>query len=409
MLKLFVQALNGLPQLMGDRVIDFTEKVFGPGRKHMWNQLKDGEWKRLNGYYLAKICNTYHIPICHLIQQEGKEIVFARPEDITHSGEWQEVFFTPENIYDGYQTGKYQLKRFAESIGITPSCIYRWFAEGGKCTMTVEQAIQMTYNMDLPLSFLFNDPNMAIPSHLRLNTAEGEERALNEISELRSQLHAKQSEINKLNNENQRLRMEHHTPVCGVGEKMGEYNNRVRPFIFNQGLWDNLHIVFAISKDELKSRTGVSTMVSTPSVMQLVQVCNALHMSFGHFILRSIVQPQLQTSTFYGDGYAEVRFVPDRLNSLFCVGNILGQKRKDTLKVLGVSDMVSRRWTRDDSTLDVRQFVDLCNELDVTPRLCIEDECMNNVNMTITELLLEENMKLRYILLMERQNNGDKE
>lgn len=409
MLKLFSQALNDLPKLMGDRVIDFTDKVFGPGRKHMWNQLKDGEWNRLNSYDLAKICNTYHIPICHLIQQEGREIVFVKPEDITHFGEWQDVNFTPENIYDSYQTGKYQLKRFAEALGTTPSCIYRWFADGGKCTMTVKQAIQMTYNMDLPLSFLFEDPNEPIPSHLRLDTAAGEKQAQAEIRELRSQLHAKQLVINKLGSENRRLHEKQHTSLCRVGEEIGEYNNRVRPFIFNQGLWDNLHIVFSISKRELESRTGVSTMVNTPTVMQLVQVCNALRISFGHFILRSIIQPQLQSSTFYQDIYAEVRFVPDRLNSLFCIGNILGKKRKDTLEFLGVSDMVSRRWTRDDSALDVRQFVNLCNELDISPRLCIEDECLNNINMTITELLLEENMHLRYMLLTERQKKRDED
>lgn len=401
MLKLFVQALNGLPQLMGDRVEDFTEKIFGPRRKHMWNQLKNGEWKRLNGYDLVKICNTYHIPVCHLIQHEGRENVFVKPEDIIYLGEWHDVKFTPENIYGSYHTGKNQLKKFAEALGTTPSCIYRWFTEGGKCTMTVNQAIQMTYNMDLSLSFLFKDPNEPLPSHLRLDTAAGEKQTHIEICELRSQLQAKQLEINKLGKENRLLREKQHTSACRAGEEIGQYNNRVRPFMFNQGLWDNLHVVFSISKRELESLTGVSTMINTPSVMQLVQVCNALRISFGHFIQRSIMQPQLQSSTFYQDGYSEVRFVPERLNSLFCVGNILGQKRKDTLQVLGVSDMVSRRWTRDDSTLDVRQFVNLCNELDVSPRLCIEDECMNNVSMTITELLIEENMHLRHMSLME--------
>lgn len=406
MLHLFFQALNGLPQLMGDRVIDFTDKVFGPGRKHMWNQLKNCDWSRLTGYDLAKICNVYHIPICNLIQQEGREIVFASKDEIVHHGEWKDVSFTAENIYKGYQEGQFLLKRFSESLGTTPSCIYRWFADGGKCTMTVGQAIQMTYNMDLPLTFLFNDPNSPLPSHLRLDTAAGEERTMNEIRELREQLHHKQAEIHKLSGENRRLRDSHHNGTWIVSEDVGEYNNRVRPFVFNQSLWDNLHIVFGISKRELESRTGVSTMISCPSVMQLVQVCNALHISFGHFVLRSVVQPQLNAAAAYQDGYDVVRFFPDRLNALFCVGNILGKKRKDTLEVLGVSDMVSRRWTREESTLDVHQFVNLCNELDVTPGICIED-AHSVYCMTITELLLEENMKLRHILMMERNKNEE--
>lgn len=404
MLKLFIQTLNGLPSLMGDRVQDFTDKVFGPNRKHMWNQLKDGDWARLSCYDLAKICNVYHIPVANLIQQEGKEIVFANREQIQHSGEWQDIVFTPRNIYNAYQNGKPQLKQFAEAIKTTPSCLYRWFAGGGKCTMTVNQALLMTYNMDLPLSFLFDDKNAAMPSHLRLNTAEGEERTLNEMRELREQLHAKQSQINKLNSENKRLRDTQ--PIIGVAEEMGEYNTRIRPFIFNQTLWDNLHIVFGMSKRELERTTGVSTLVSKPSVLQVVSVCNALHLSFHHFVMRSVVAPTLQPATYYQDNNANVRFIPDRLNALFQVGNILGKQRKDTLQVLGVSDMMSRRWTREDSTLDVQQFVELCNELDVTPSICIEDNSQAYC-LTLTEMLLEENMKLRHLLMMERQKSAN--
>lgn len=409
MLKLFVQALNGLPSIMGDRVTDFTEKVFGPNRKHMWNQLKNGDWARLTGYALARICNIYHIPVCHLIQHDGQETVFTSPDEMRFQGEWQDVTFTPENVYNSYQSGKFQARQFADAIGTTPSCIYRWFADGGRCTMTVGQALQLTYEMSLPLTFLFTDPNMPVPSHMKLDTPEAEERTLKEMQELRTQLQHKQNEIHKLSGENRRLREQHNTSAWSVSEEVGEYNNRVRPYIFNQALWDNLHIVFSVSKNELQRRTGVSTLISTPSVIQLVQVCNALRISFHHFVLRSVVQPQIQSATYYQDGYTSIQYVPERLNSLFCVGNILGQKRKDTLVVLGVSDMVSRRWVREESTLDVRQFVSLCNELDVTPSICIIDDSTPHYP-TITELLLEENMKLRYLLMMERQKrDGNQE
>lgn len=395
MITLNKNLLTALPSVLGVRQVDFAEKVFGNGRMHMYRQLRNGQWDGLTCVQLVDICNAYHIPLNVLMQE--KPITYTTASQIQAQGEWKPVVFTPERIYQTYtdKSSRLQQRDFAKAIGCTSSCLYRWLCTDSKCMLTVGDALKMLWTLELNTDFLFQDPNAALPNHINTESRSGAEKALAELQELRETLRAQQNELDSLRQENKTLRRNQCLGATAEPEVV-----YLHPWRFNTELWENLHTVIGISRRELQRNTASRLNMEAPSVQLLVSVCNRYGISTRHFLARSSNEKKIQPKDHYvSDDFKPVVFAPERLNDIFCVGNMIGRKRKDVLDIIGISDMTARRWVMSSSRISVTELVDLCNRLDVTPDICIHDQNGVRHGTTLTELLIAENVILRQQLM----------
>lgn len=90
-----------------------------------------------------------------------------------------------------------------------------------------------------------------------------------------------------------------------------------------------------------------------------------------------------------------------------------GINRSELLERMNISEWKLRAWRKENSTMRIKDMLEICNRLEVTPYYLISDQNRMDISFGVTsaEILLEENRMLRQqvIRLKEKlqKKNGE--
>ena len=78
-------------------------------------------------------------------------------------------------------------------------------------------------------------------------------------------------------------------------------------------------------------------------------------------------------SQYRSDNWKKVSFHPEYLNDLFGRESLTGLSRKEVAAMAGVSENTIRSWKMEYSTMRVKDLVNICNALSLSPWCFISD------------------------------------
>ena len=150
-------------------------------------------------------------------------------------------------------------------------------------------------------------------------------------------------------------------------------------------------------------------------ITSLIKLCNKYHISTRHIFYRDNgIEPKINVYDYYrSENWKTIIFHPEYINDFFGKDSVTGKNRSELIKTMDLSEWKIRSWRKEKSTMRIKDMLDICNKLEVTPYCLITD--LNRMDlssgMTSAEILLEENRMLRQqvIRLKEKlqKKNGE--
>lgn len=402
-----------LPKLLNMLQKEVSEAVYG---NDFIYARRIGNQDSIKVNEIIDICNRFHISTRHFfLTQPAPMELEPRSSYIISDDYFETVRFYPEHIKwiygkNGMAKGLTRDK-LVESLHISPATLLRWAnpSLGGEVPVKAMLDMCNLYNLDL-YAFI-EDKNVQADQPCEEKEPDPEPMVLTtrtwqELTELRKMLVESQRKINLLTEENERLKMQGSQYASALSED-GTYDydkSHPRGWTANWELLKNLTYVTGASRRELMRIAQIGTYSGSLNdgnlnIPSLVRICNAFQISSRHFFMRNTGEKiALRAfSQYRSDNWKKVSFHPEYLNDLFGRESLTGLSRKEVAAMAGVSENTIRSWKMEYSTMRVKDLVNICNALSLSPWCFISDGNRPDLQygVTHTEFLLEENLLLR--------------
>lgn len=413
---------NNLPKLFGLSEKGVSEKVYG--KSYMYKRKVDNQYNILV-HDIVMVCNTFHISLSNFIMSAPPENLLGnRFKYVIPDEDFKEVRFIPENLRWLYGpqglTKIPSLAEFSRQSGISVTSIVRWQnPKIGGCTVNWLIGICNRFGIDIDV--FMEDENEKLEKYAATET-EISPRVWQEISELKEAIREYRQERISLLDENRKLKARIKETEL-VAEESTEYtyaDRKVREWKANWGLLENFHIVVGVSRRKVIQDAGMQNfselfIEGNMLITSLVKLCNKYHISTRHIFYRDNgIVPEVNVYDYYrSDNWKTVVFHPEYVNDFFGKESVTGINRSELLSRMEVGEWKLRTWRKENSTMRIKDMLEICNRLEVSPYYLISDHNRMDLSsgMTSAEILLEENRMLRQqvIRLKEKlqKKNGE--
>ena len=413
---------NNLPKLFGLSGKDVSEKVYG--KSYMYKRKVDNQ-DNILVHDIVMVCNTFHISLSNFIMSAPPENLLGnRFKYVIPDEDFKEVRFIPENLRWLYGpqglTKIPSLAEFSRQSGISVTSIVRWQnPKIGGCTVNWLIGICNRFGIDIDV--FMEDENEKLEKYAATET-EISPRVWQEISELKEAIRQYRQERISLLDENRKLKARIKETEL-VAEESTEYtyaDRKVREWKANWGLLENFHIVVGVSRRKVIQDAGMQNfselfIEGNMLITSLVKLCNKYHISTRHIFYRDNgIVPEVNVYDYYrSDNWKTVVFHPEYVNDFFGKESVTGINRSELLSRMEVGEWKLRAWRKENSTMRIKDMLEICNRLEVSPYYLISDHNRMDLSsgMTSAEILLEENRMLRQqvIRLKEKlqKKNGE--
>lgn len=413
---------NNLPKLFGLSEKGVSEKVYG--KSYMYKR-KVNNQDNILVHDIVMVCNTFHISLSNFIMSAPPENLLGnRFKYVIPDEDFKEVRFIPENLRWLYGpqglTKIPSLAEFSHQSGISVTSIVRWQnPKIGGCTVNWLIGICNRFGIDIDV--FMEDENEKLEKYAATET-EISPRVWQEISELKEAIRQYRQERISLLDENRKLKARIKETEL-VAEESTEYtyaDRKVREWKANWGLLENFHIVVGVSRRKVIQDAGMQNfselfIEGNMLITSLVKLCNKYHISTRHIFYRDNgIVPEVNVYDYYrSDNWKTVVFHPEYVNDFFGKESVTGINRSELLERMNISEWKLRAWRKENSTMRIKDMLEICNRLEVTPYYLISDQNRMDISFGVTsaEILLEENRMLRQqvIRLKEKlqKKNGE--
>lgn len=413
---------NNLPKLFGLSEKGVSEKVYE--KSYMYKRKVDNQGNILV-HDIVMVCNTFHISLSNFIMSAPPENLLGnRFKYVIPDEDFKEVRFIPENLRWLYGpqglTKIPSLAEFSRQSGISVTSIVRWQnPKIGGCTVNWLIGICNRFGIDIDV--FMEDENEKLEKYAATET-EISPRVWQEISELKEAIRQYRQERISLLDENRKLKARIKETEL-VAEESTEYtyaDRKVREWKANWGLLENFHIVVGVSRRKVIQDAGMQNfselfIEGNMLITSLVKLCNKYHISTRHIFYRDNgIVPEVNVYDYYrSDNWKTVVFHPEYVNDFFGKESVTGINRSELLERMNISEWKLRAWRKENSTMRIKDMLEICNRLEVTPYYLISDQNRMDISFGVTsaEILLEENRMLRQqvIRLKEKlqKKNGE--
>lgn len=413
---------NNLPKLFGLSEKGVSEKVYG--KSYMYKRKVDNQ-DNILVHDIVMVCNTFHISLSNFIMSAPPENLLGnRFKYVIPDEDFKEVRFIPENLRWLYGpqglTRIPSLAEFSRQSGISVTSIARWQnPKIGGCTVNWLIGICNRFGIDIDV--FMEDENEKLEKYAATET-EISPRVWQEISELKEAIRQYRQERISLLDENRKLKARIKETEL-VAEESTEYtyaDRKVREWKANWGLLENFHIVVGVSRRKVIQDAGMQNfselfIEGNMLITSLVKLCNKYHISTRHIFYRDNgIVPEVNVYDYYrSDNWKTVVFHPEYVNDFFGKESVTGINRSELLERMNISEWKLRAWRKENSTMRIKDMLEICNRLEVTPYYLISDQNRMDISFGVTsaEILLEENRMLRQqvIRLKEKlqKKNGE--
>lgn len=413
---------NNLPKLFGLSEKGVSEKVYG--KSYMYKRKVDNQ-DNILVHDIVMVCNTFHISLSNFIMSAPPENLLGnRFKYVIPDEDFKEVRFIPENLRWLYGpqglTKIPSLAEFSRQSGISVTSIVRWQnPKIGGCTVNWLIGICNRFGIDIDV--FMEDENEKLEKYAATET-EISPRVWQEISELKEAIRQYRQERISLLDENRKLKARIKETEL-VAEEATEYtyaDRKVREWKANWRLLENFHIVVGVPRRKVIQDAGMQNfselfIEGNMLITSLVKLCNKYHISTRHIFYRDNgIVPEVNVYDYYrSENWKTIIFHPEYINDFFGKDSVTGKNRSELIKTMDLSEWKIRSWRKEKSTMRIKDMLDICNKLEVTPYCLITD--LNRMDlssgMTSAEILLEENRMLRQqvIRLKEKlqKKNGE--
>ena len=413
---------NNLPKLFGLSEKGVSEKVYE--KSYMYKRKVDNQGNILV-HDIVMVCNTFHISLSNFIMSAPPENLLGnRFKYVIPDEDFKEVRFIPENLRWLYGpqglTKIPSLAEFSRQSGISVTSIVRWQnPKIGGCTVNWLIGICNRFGIDIDV--FMEDENEKLEKYAATET-EISPRVWQEISELKEAIRQYRQERISLLDENRKLKARIKETEL-VAEESTEYtyaDRKVREWKANWGLLENFHIVVGVSRRKVIQDAGMQNfselfIEGNMLITSLVKLCNKYHISTRHIFYRDNgIVPEVNVYDYYrSDNWKTVVFHPEYVNDFFGKESVTGINRSELLERMNISEWKLPAWRKENSTMRIKDMLEICNRLEVTPYYLISDQNRMDISFGVTsaEILLEENRMLRQqvIRLKEKlqKKNGE--
>lgn len=413
---------NNLPKLFGLSEKGVSEKVYG--KSYMYKRKVDNQ-DNILVHDIVMVCNTFHISLSNFIMSAPPENLLGnRFKYVIPDEDFKEVRFIPENLRWLYGpqglTKIPSLAEFSRQSGISVTSIVRWQnPKIGGCTVNWLIGICNRFGIDIDV--FMEDENEKLEKYAATET-EISPRVWQEISELKEAIREYRQERISLLDENRKLKARIKETEL-VAEEATEYtytDRKVREWKANWRLLENFHIVVGVSRRKVIQDAGMQNfselfIEGNMLITSLVKLCNKYHISTRHIFYRDNgIVPEVNVYDYYrSDNWKTVVFHPEYVNDFFGKESVTGINRSELLSRMEVGEWKLRAWRKENSTMRIKDMLEICNRLEVSPYYLISDHNRMDLScgMTSAEILLEENRMLRQqvIRLKEKlqKKNGE--
>lgn len=413
---------NNLPKLFGLSEKGVSEKVYE--KSYMYKRKVDNQ-DNILVHDIVMVCNTFHISLSNFIMSAPPENLLGnRFKYVIPDEDFKEVRFIPENLRWLYGpqglTKIPSLAEFSRQSGISVTSIVRWQnPKIGGCTVNWLIGICNRFGIDIDV--FMEDENEKLEKYAATET-EISPRVWQEISELKEAIRQYRQERISLLDENRKLKARIKETEL-VAEESTEYtyaDRKVREWKANWGLLENFHIVVGVSRRKVIQDAGMQNfselfIEGNMLITSLVKLCNKYHISTRHIFYRDNgIVPEVNVYDYYrSDNWKTVVFHPEYVNDFFGKESVTGINRSELLERMNISEWKLRAWRKENSTMRIKDMLEICNRLEVTPYYLISDQNRMDISFGVTsaEILLEENRMLRQqvIRLKEKlqKKNGE--
>lgn len=413
---------NNLPKLFGLSEKGVSEKVYG--KSYMYKRKVDNQ-DNILVHDIVMVCNTFHISLSNFIMSAPPENLLGnRFKYVIPDEDFKEVRFIPENLRWLYGpqglTKIPSLAEFSRQSGISVTSIVRWQnPKIGGCTVNWLIGICNRFGIDIDV--FMEDENEKLEKYAATET-EISPRVWQEISELKEAIRQYRQERISLLDENRKLKARIKETEL-VAEESTEYtyaDRKVREWKANWGLLENFHIVVGVSRRKVIQDAGMQNfselfIEGNMLITSLVKLCNKYHISTRHIFYRDNgIVPEVNVYDYYrSDNWKTVVSHPEYVNDFFGKESVTGINRSELLERMNISEWKLRAWRKENSTMRIKDMLEICNRLEVTPYYLISDQNRMDISFGVTsaEILLEENRMLRQqvIRLKEKlqKKNGE--
>lgn len=413
---------NNLPKLFGLSEKGVSEKVYG--KSYMYKRKVDNQ-DNILVHDIVMVCNTFHISLSNFIMSAPPENLLGnRFKYVIPDEDFKEVRFIPENLRWLYGpqglTKIPSLAEFSRQSGISVTSIVRWQnPKIGGCTVNWLIGICNRFGIDIDV--FMEDENEKLEKYAATET-EISPRVWQEISELKEAIRQYRQERISLLDENRKLKARIKETEL-VAEESTEYtyaDRKVREWKANWGLLENFHIVVGVSRRKVIQDAGMQNfselfIEGNMLITSLVKLCNKYNISTRHIFYRDNgIVPEVNVYDYYrSDNWKTVVFHPEYVNDFFGKESVTGINRSELLERMNISEWKLRAWRKENSTMRIKDMLEICNRLEVTPYYLISDQNRMDISFGVTsaEILLEENRMLRQqvIRLKEKlqKKNGE--
>ena len=413
---------NNLPKLFGLSDKGVSEKVYG--KSYMYKRKIDNQ-DNILVHDIVMVCNTFHISLSNFIMSAPPENLLGnRFKYVIPDEDFKEVRFIPENLRWLYGpqglTKIPSLAEFSRQSGISVTSIVRWQnPKIGGCTVNWLIGICNRFGIDIDV--FMEDENEKLEKYAATET-EISPRVWQEISELKEAIRQYRQERISLLDENRKLKARIKETELAA-EESTEYtyaDRKVREWKANWGLLENFHIVVGVARRKVIQDAGMQNfselfIEGNMLITSLVKLCNKYHISTRHIFYRDNgIVPEVNVYDYYrSDNWKTVVFHPEYVNDFFGKESVTGINRSELLSRMEVGEWKLRAWRKENSTMRIKDMLEICNRLEVSPYYLISDHNRMDLSsgMTSAEILLEENRMLRQqvIRLKEKlqKKNGE--
>lgn len=413
---------NNLPKLFGLSEKGVSEKVYG--KSYMYKRKVDNQ-DNILVHDIVMVCNTFHISLSNFIMSAPPENLLGnRFKYVIPDEDFKEVRFIPENLRWLYGpqglTKIPSLAEFSRQSGISVTSIVRWQnPKIGGCTVNWLIGICNRFGIDIDV--FMEDENEKLEKYATTET-EISPRVWQEISELKEAIRQYRQERISLLDENRKLKARIKETEL-VAEEATEYtytDRKVREWKANWRLLENFHIVVGVSRRKVIQDAGMQNfselfIEGNMLITSLAKLCNKYHISTRHIFYRDNgIVPEVNVYDYYrSDNWKTVVFHPEYVNDFFGKESVTGINRSELLERMNISEWKLRAWRKENSTMRIKDMLEICNRLEVTPYYLISDQNRMDISFGVTsaEILLEENRMLRQqvIRLKEKlqKKNGE--
>ena len=413
---------NNLPKLFGLSEKGVSEKVYG--KSYMYKRKVDNQ-DNILVHDIVMVCNTFHISLSNFIMSAPPENLLGnRFKYVIPDEDFKEVRFIPENLRWLYGpqglTKIPSLAEFSRQSGISVTSIVRWQnPKIGGCTVNWLIGICNRFGIDIDV--FMEDENEKLEKYAATET-EISPRVWQEISELKEAIRQYRQERISLLDENRKLKARIKETEL-VAEEATEYtyaDRKVREWKANWRLLENFHIVVGVPRRKVIQDAGMQNfselfIEGNMLITSLVKLCNKYHISTRHIFYRDNgIVPEVNVYDYYrSDNWKTVVFHPEYVNDFFGKESVTGINRSELLERMNISEWKLRAWRKENSTMRIKDMLEICNWLEVSPYYLNSDHNRMDLSsgMTSAEILLEENRMLRQqvIRLKEKlqKKNGE--